>query len=114
MFDEASGWNWNDKPRKEASVYLEETKTEKIVEEGEDEPVEPRFNEVPSNLPRQRRPPGWMTNYVSGEELSDDDNIAQFALFTGSDPNTFDDAVKSSKWRKAMDLEIQAIERNNT
>ncbi|CAL2245782.1 unnamed protein product [Prunus armeniaca] len=101
VFDEASGWNWNDQPRKEASVYLEETENEQIVEEGEDEPVEPRFNEVSSNLP-------------SGDELSDDDNIAQFALFVGNDPNTLDDAVKSLKWRKAMDLEIQAIERNNT
>ncbi|KAI5338481.1 hypothetical protein L3X38_017752 [Prunus dulcis] len=55
-----------------------------------------------------------MTDYVSGDELSNDENIAQFALFAGNDPNTFDDAVKSSKWRKAIDLEIQAIERNNT
>lgn len=30
------------------------------------------------------------------------------------DPITYEEAVKSDKWKKAMDAEIEAIERNNT
>jgi hypothetical protein len=55
-----------------------------------------------------------MHDYVSGNELSDEDTIVQFALFAYSDPIKFEDAVKEEKWKKAMDMEIQAIERNDT
>lgn len=55
-----------------------------------------------------------MTDYVSGNELSDEDTIAHFALFAGSDPILFTKAVKEEKWKKAMDAEIQAIEKNET
>ncbi|CAL2241824.1 unnamed protein product [Prunus armeniaca] len=122
VFDEANGWDWNNKQEKRAGVDLEEIETMNGVEEVtsrevEDEPVghnSPRITEASPNVSRQRRPPGWMTDYVSGNELSDNENIAQIALIGGNDPTTFDDDVKSSKWRKAMDLEIQAIEMNDT
>jgi hypothetical protein len=35
-------------------------------------------------------------------------------LFIDGDPITFVKAVKSEKWRKTMDQEIQAIEKNDT
>ncbi|KAK2407959.1 putative mitochondrial protein [Trifolium repens] len=63
---------------------------------------------------RQRRRPSWMIDYVSGDELSDEDTTAQFALFAGSDPILFTEAVKEEKWKKAMDAEIEAIEKNKT
>ncbi|BBH03053.1 transposable element gene [Prunus dulcis] len=122
VFDEANGWDWNNKQEKRAGVDLEEIETVNGVDEVtsrevEDEPVghnSPRITEASPNVSRQRRPPSWMTDYVSGNELSDNENITQIALTGGNDRTTFDDAVKSSKWRKAMDLEIQAIERNDT
>ncbi|CAL9007314.1 unnamed protein product [Prunus brigantina] len=122
VFDEANGWDWNNKQENKAGVDLKEIETMNGVEEVtyrevEDELVghnSPRITEASPNVSRQRRPPGWMTDYVSGNELSDNKNIAQIALTGGNDPTTFDDAVNSSKWRKAMDLEIQAMERNDT
>ncbi|KAJ6874187.1 hypothetical protein NC651_032883 [Populus alba x Populus x berolinensis] len=64
---------------------------------------------------RQRKMSAWMHDFVSGNELSDDeDTIVQFDLFANFDPIKFKDAVKEEKWKKAMDLEIQAIERNDT
>ncbi|KAI5328055.1 hypothetical protein L3X38_027451 [Prunus dulcis] len=122
VFDEANGWDWNNKQEKRAGVDLEEIETVNGVEEVtyrevEDEPVghnSPRITEASPNVSRQRRLPSWMTDYVSGNELSDNENITQIALTGGNDRTTFDDAMKSSKWRKDMDLEIQAIERNDT
>ena len=55
-----------------------------------------------------------MNDYVNGNEFSDEDTFAQFALFAGSDPIKFEDAVKEDKWRRAMDTEIHAINKNNT
>ena len=64
--------------------------------------------------PRSRKSPAWMIDYVSGDDLSDDDSIAHFALFSNCDPVTFQEAVKDSKWQKAMNEEVKSIEKNNT
>ena len=71
------------------------------------------------HLPREiraRRPPMWMRDYETEQGLSDEEHInqAHLALFTDGDPITFTEAVKSEKWRKAMDQEIQTIEKNDT
>ncbi|RVW51356.1 Retrovirus-related Pol polyprotein from transposon TNT 1-94 [Vitis vinifera] len=64
---------------------------------------------------RNRRVPFWMEDYVSGGEFSEGDVEHNLVLFTSTaDPTTFEEAVQSSKWRAAMDLEIEAIERNET
>lgn len=60
---------------------------------------------------RARRRPAWMSDYeVTGIE----DPITHFALFSDCDPTTFESTVKEEKWRKAMDDEIDSIERNDT
>lgn len=44
---------------------------------------------------------------IDGEEV--------MMMYTSSkDPDNFEDAVKSEKWRKAMEAEIGSIEENNT
>ena len=64
---------------------------------------------------RNRRVPFWMEDYVSGGEFSEVEEHNNLVLFTSiSDPTTFEEAIQSSKWRVAMDLEIEAIERNGT
>ncbi|VVA34706.1 PREDICTED: Retrovirus-related Pol poly from transposon [Prunus dulcis] len=82
-----------------------------------------RLSDVPSNelaeigspiiddqRPRKRQ--HWMTNYVSVDELYDDEIIAYRALFAYSYPIVFNDVVKNLKWSKAMDAEIEAIKKN--
>ena len=79
-----------------------------IAEEVENAPT----NTV--NEGRLRRQPVWMTNYNTGEGLSEEENEVNMALFTSDDPFYFEEAVKSLKWRDAMDSEIKAIEKNKT
>ena len=43
-----------------------------------------------------------------------EDPLTHFALFSDCDPTVFESTVKESKWRKAMDVEIAAIEKNDT
>jgi hypothetical protein len=53
-----------------------------------------------------------LRDYETGEGLSEDDSASQLAMFAAADPIHFDDAVKSEKWRTAMDVEMEAIKRN--
>jgi len=40
--------------------------------------------------------------------------MTYLTLLSDSDPMTFEEAVKSEKWRYIMDQEMQAIKRNDT
>ena len=57
--------------------------------------------------------PQWMKDYVSGENLSNDEALMVKDAEV-EDPIWFEDAVKEEKWRQAMDSEIESIEKNNT
>ena len=65
---------------------------------------------------RCRRPPLWMEDYETGEGLSEGSTEANLTMSaTGeSDPTHFDAAVQIAKWRKAMDEEMEAINKNGT
>lgn len=63
---------------------------------------------------RVRKAPTWMDDYVSSEGLSKKENEANMALMVTSDPLSFDEAVKISKWRLAMDVKIKEIKKNQT
>lgn len=43
---------------------------------------------------RGRREPTWMTDYETGEGLSDDENLNAMMMVTENDPTTFEEAVK--------------------
>lgn len=60
---------------------------------------------------RIRRAPAWIEDYVCAEE--ERNNFVLFNSVSG-DPVSFEEAVKSVKWRKTMDLEIKAIEKTET
>ncbi|KAA8530382.1 hypothetical protein F0562_005091 [Nyssa sinensis] len=57
----------------------------------------------PPREARTRRTPGWMRDYVSGEGLSEEDdvdvNLAHLALFTDADLISYEDAVENSSRR---------------
>jgi len=114
----------NEGNAKESDDYDESVSNE---ETGESEPdggnieadgdnINISHEEHSSHVIRARRPPGWIRDYETGQGLSDEEivNLTHLALFTDRDPITFAEAVKSEKWRKAMDQEIQAIKKNDT
>ena len=81
--------------------------------EGNDSDESNEENPLNPNEGRIRRPPPWMRDYESGG-LSEEEDTAYQALFASNDLVSFSDAVKSMKWRKTMDVEIEAIKRNDT
>ena len=46
--------------------------------------------------------------------MSEEEDETNLALFASGDPFYFEEAVKSAKWRAAMDSEIKSIEKNDT
>jgi hypothetical protein len=55
-----------------------------------------------------------MEDFETGEGLSDEDGLDAMIMLTQDDPLTFEEAVKSKKWRDAMMAEIELIEKNKT
>ena len=55
-----------------------------------------------------------MNNYEVTKVDQGDDPLTYFAMFSDCDPTIFEMLVKELKWRKDMDAEITAIERNDT
>lgn len=64
------------------------------------------------NDKRERHPPVWMNDFVTGEEL-DSEEFLNMAL-EHSDPETFEEAIQEEKWRIAMNAEMESIEKNDT
>ena len=134
VFEEDQQWNWDDGHKQAILAELEwETEEETEVEDegdGEESEVNEEYGEtepeydggnisneehLPSEI-RARRPPVWMRDYETEQGLSDEEHVnqAHLALFTDGDPISFAEVVKSEKWKKAMDQEIQTIEKNDT
>jgi len=68
---------------------------------------------IAESLCRVRKRPAWMQDYeVIGVQQSED--ATYFALFADCDPTTFESAVKEAKCKKAMNAEIESIEKNDT
>ncbi|RVW92788.1 Retrovirus-related Pol polyprotein from transposon TNT 1-94 [Vitis vinifera] len=138
IFDEGSFWKWDDNTTKQQiqanfdgeneeerqqplqqQIPVAEIPPNEAPTTAETSPTTPEFDEqveavVGASSHRVRKWPAWMSDYeVTGIDQSEDP-LTHFALFSDCDPTTFESAVKESKWRKAMDAEIAAIERNDT
>jgi hypothetical protein len=48
------------------------------------------------------------------EGITEEDNEAYLAMLATTDPIYFEDVVKSMTWRRAMDIEMEAINNNDT
>lgn len=50
-----------------------------------------------------------MADYGEGLLEEDEANMANMTLMMSSDPTSFEEAIKSLKWRLSMDEEIKCI-----
>lgn len=140
VFEEDKGWNWGRKNAEENLDLIDWGQCSEVQEQNElpeNHDIESESDVMSNNdqgaIPdpntstdestqvegrRNRRPLSWMQDFVSGDGLSEEEdwqNHVNFMFFTTQDdPSTFEEAVKDVKWRKAMNQEIEAIEKNNT
>lgn len=125
VFEEDETWPWNlDQVTSQQELVWEEGTIQR--EENDDnnpdvinESLE-ETNEVPpiveSREKRRTKAPGWMNEYVSGEALTDEEEVEEnFVLFSStSDPSDYYEAVLKEYWKLAMKKEMEAIEKNDT
>ena len=124
IFDEENFWTWSesgsqrqilaDFDRQDEAENQHNTVVVQQPITAQDEQVVTQVSAAVASEPRSRKRPIWIDDYeVTGIGQSEDPAV-HFALFGDCDHVTFEEAVKQSKWRKAMDEELAAIERNNT
>ncbi|GAU33832.1 hypothetical protein TSUD_393400 [Trifolium subterraneum] len=71
----------------------------------------------PSNRPqRTRQVPNRLNDceITSDNAVNDEGDIIHFALLADSEPIDYKDALKNSVWKRAMEEELQSIEKNKT
>ncbi|KAA0038299.1 integrase [Cucumis melo var. makuwa] len=120
IFNEDESWNWSDNVDKAKSpfhVNINENKVAQELEQVEIQAVETSSSSMPSSTsddeisPRRIRS---IQKIYNATNRINDDHFANFALFAGVDPVTFDEAIQDEKWKITMDQEIDAIRRNET
>ena len=133
VFDESKGWNWDDKIQTYQAPLEDDGNEENLTareieildeeqENNEDEIIdvqeensEESEDETQELGPRTRQPPAWVKDYVTNLEHMEDSELHNLAVYsTEVDLATYEDAVKLDVWRKAMDQEIESIEKNDT
>jgi hypothetical protein len=144
IFEEEKHWDWDISYKEELQMNLEwgeegETDAdeanssedaEAIEQNIADSDAESNWNGIgeSSNAPantiyeedvnlhprRETSMPNWMRDYVSGEGLSEEETELNMAIVTSGDPVSYEEAVKSYKWREAMDAEMESIQKNET
>lgn len=137
IFAENEHWNWKFNSKDSSSLLDDsaESNSEELEEveanipnitENEDadaSPCTPPANNTNEDHPESSSPttsapgrirtrPGYLDDYVVDEEELDELNLAIFSQ--SEDPTSYEEAVKEDKWKKAMQLEMKAIEKNQT
>lgn len=118
IFNEDCFWPWNSNVVQQVPVPLVDETEDDVPTVAHDNQQNETSFELPSESiieprpQRDRRRPAWMSDYeVTG--IDSEDAFTHFALFSDCDPTTFETAVKEMKWQKAMDEEMESIEKNN-
>jgi hypothetical protein len=94
---------------------LEDEQTNQNEETDNSPPELSKETPLSPNQERSRKQPTWLRDYVTSKGLSNEDERHSLVMFTSAeDPVTFEEAYKSMKWREAMDMEIGAINKNET
>jgi hypothetical protein len=133
LFAEHKSWDWNENSRKEEVELIWEGKGASH-EDSDDEPLQSHNEEATSPYPhnpddqladvpessgtaaqtrerRTRRRPSYLWDYVNDEGEEYEAHVAEGIM---QEPVMFEEEYKDPKWKKAMDDEISAIERNKT
>ncbi|GAU15733.1 hypothetical protein TSUD_235460 [Trifolium subterraneum] len=143
VFDETKGWDWENKEKIKVintdynllddSITEAATPVTPTIEEGaisDDSSTDAEAQGATSSEeiivsdtssdddavlgPRIRKTPSHLRDFVIGKEAEEEQQLHNLAVYSSSDPETYEEASKSQKWKQAMDVEIEAIEANNT
>lgn len=133
VFVESEGWNWDKNEEAPCGGLLDmedeseteseydesaaETEDNHEAETGNENSVEENTlngeatDEYEDHLGKRiSKPPTWHKDYITRAETKEMHSLAAIAHIV--DPETYEESVKHTKWIKAMETELEAIERN--
>ncbi|CAL1410463.1 unnamed protein product [Linum trigynum] len=122
VVDEEATWDWTAEAKKNYTFYPF------TMDESDDEPdtvthvtsppshIEPASPEGESSESLRERPQKYRRLEEIYEETTtiEGDELTLYCHFIDSEPVDVEEAMKNEKWKKAMDEEIGAIEKNKT
>ena len=118
IIDELKEWDWTANVKKDSvGILLEEQETQVEREIRQEEPAIIYQPSTSTSRPqRTRRMPASLRDYVttSNEVVDDEGELVHYTFYADVEPVNAAEALKDSKWVKAMIEEVKSIEDNNT
>jgi len=60
---------------------------------------------------RERRTPRWLQDYETGTSFSEEEETDMVLFMSNDDPTSYEEASRDEKWREAMKMEMEVIEK---
>ncbi|KAK2417383.1 putative mitochondrial protein [Trifolium repens] len=127
IVDEKSQWNWESNINKQVMVHLDDvtssTANQPVVDHNIDEnhvqdmhTSSDDDDRIVRKSTRTRFPSVRLADHevISDDVVNDDGDLVHLAFMADSEPVNWNEAIVDSNWRRAMNEEIQSIEKNNT
>lgn len=110
VVDEVKEWNWDEAEKRSKQVMFD------LSEPAERNEVTTVNVDERGRPARVRQPPQRLHDYdlISDDAVTNEGELIHFALLAESEPVNFEEAIHDQKWIKAMQDELQAIEKNQT
>ena len=116
IIDELKEWDWTENVKKySVRILLEEPETQVKREVRQEEPAV--IDQPSTRRPhRARRMPARLQDCVvtSDDVVDDEGELIHYTFYSYVEPVNTAEALKDSKWVKAMNEEVKSIEDNNT
>ena len=121
-FDEEDSWNWSTEedeydflPYFEEEDVAEQPRMEEELQEPTTPPISPTGNiQEDSSESSNEKTPRFRSLQELYEVTENQNDISLMCLFGDCEPLSYQEAVRSKKWRDAMDEEINSITKNDT
>uniref|UniRef100_A0A5B7B4M6 Retrovirus-related Pol polyprotein from transposon TNT 1-94 n=1 Tax=Davidia involucrata TaxID=16924 RepID=A0A5B7B4M6_DAVIN len=119
LFAENAKWNWEENKVDKRAVITELVEEKSANEDGNDEdspPASPRTSPLSSSSSSPSSSPSSSSSSPSStpKKMRSLSEVYERCNFCMIEPENFEEAIKQKEWKKAMEEEIQVIEKNNT
>ena len=118
IFDEKTAWNWEEGKIQKKAILVDELQTKTPVETGNDNTSTSSPHDSPRSIPLSPSTESPTSSSSSSSSiprkmrsLSDVYERCNLCIV---EPQGFEEAIKDEDWRKAMEKEIDVIEKNET
>lgn len=114
IFDESKEWNSESNTNEQYNQVIIESMEAETNEDQNEESGGACMSDALRRSQRDTRIPGKFKGFemISDADVNEDGDIVHFALFSKTEPVTYEEAISNRKWVDAMKDELQSIVKN--